>query len=103
MQPQTITLKPYRESDQDRLIDLLTNASIRETYICPISPLLKTPRPCPRKLLAVSWSDEHYERGIYLDKSLIVLSTIGPSADGRSKSAYVIHPDHQNRGYAPGP
>ena len=100
MQPQTITLKPYRESDQDRLIELLTDASIRETYMLPDFTAPEDAKAMSRKLLAVSWSDEHYERGIYLDKSLIGFVNDVTISGRQIEIGYVIHPDHQNRGYA---
>ena len=95
-----LTLKPYRESDQPSLIGLLTDDSIRDTYMLPDFTAPADAAAMFWRLLAYSHSAEHYERGIYLGERLIGFVNDVAINERHIEIGYVIHPAHQNRGYA---
>lgn len=82
------------------MIELLTNQEIKVNFMIPDFKNEKEAINMFKKLQAFSYSDEHYERGIYIDDKLIGFVNDVEIGDGVIELGYVIHPKHQNKGYA---
>lgn len=92
-------LRPFRPEDEAKMLEILINASIRKTYMLPDYPAKEDAIPLFRRLLELSMNPSHYVRCIAVDEAPIgFLNNV--EIDGtRIEVGYVIHPDHQNRGY----
>lgn len=95
-----LTLKPYDDEDEHRMIELLTNETIKETYIIPDFANSEEAVAMFRKLKSYSLSEEHYELGIYLKGELIGFVNDVSIESGVIEIGYAIHPDFHNMGYA---
>ncbi len=95
-----LTIKPYEITDQEDMINILTNKTIRKTFMIPDFKSCEEAVRMFRKLMDFSYSDEHYEKGIYLDDLLIGFVNDVEIDDKRIEIGYVIHPDYHNKGYA---
>lgn len=95
-----LEIKPYQDADQNAMIELLTNQKIKVNFMIPDFETEKEAINMFKKLQAFSYSDEHYERGIYIDNKLIGFVNDVEIGDGVIELGYVIHPKHQNKGYA---
>lgn len=95
-----LTLKPYSDQDQDKMIELLTHPIIKETFIIPDFKTKEEAVIMFEKLKDYSFDPHHYERGIYLKGELIGFVN-DVEINGKSiELGYVIHPDHHHQGYA---
>ena len=96
----SLIIKPYDESDKEDMIRILTNETIKKTFVIPDFKSYEEAECMFNKLTAYSYSDEHYEKGIYLDGLLIGFVNDVEITDKCIEIGYVIHPDHHNKGYA---
>ena len=95
-----LEIKPYDDSDQPAMIELLTHEDIKETFMIPDFKTEDDAIAMFRKLKGYSYSKDHFERGIYLNQELIgFVNDVGIS-DGSIELGYVIHPMYKNQGYA---
>ena len=94
-----LCLRMISESDRDKLIGLLTNNEIRETFMVPEIRTIAEQMQMFDVLKAMSHSPEHFVRGIYLhDDPIGFLNDI--ETDGKEiEVGYVIHPSKKNQGY----
>lgn len=95
-----LEIKPYKDADQNAMIELLTNEKIKENFMIPDFETEKEIINMFKKLQAFSYSEEHYERGIYIENRLIGFVNDVEIGGGVIELGYVIHPEHQNKGYA---
>jgi len=95
-----LEIKPYQDADQNAMIELLTNQKIKINFMIPDFETEKEAINMFKKLQAFSYSEEHYERGIYIDNKLIGFVNDVEIGNGIIELGYVIHPMHQNKGYA---
>jgi len=100
IQTQRLVIGPYTDSDRDSMIELLTNEQIRETFMLPDFNTIEEATDMFRKLKYLSYSDQHYERGIYRAGELIGFVNDVDIGDGYIEIGYVIHPIYQGMGYA---
>ena len=95
-----LEIKPYEDSDQTAMIELLTHEDIKKTFMIPDFQTEDEAIAMFHKLKDYSYSKVHFERGIYLNQTLIgFVNDVGIS-DGSIELGYVIHPEHSNKGYA---
>lgn len=92
IQTQRLVIGPYTDSDRDSMIELLTNEQIRETFMLPDFHTIEEATDMFRKLKYLSYSDQHYERGIYRAGELIGFVNDVDIGDGYIEIGYVIHP-----------
>ena len=97
---QRLEIKPYQDADEFALIELLTNQEIKKTFMIPDFQTKEDALRMFQKLKAFSYSEEHYERGIYLDQNLIGFVNDVDIREDMIELGYVIHPEHKNKGYA---
>ena len=95
-----LTLKAYSYEDQEKMIQLLTNDKVKETYMIPDFKTKEEAILMFKKLQVFSYSEEHYELGIYKDNELIGFINDVEIAGDKIEIGYVIEPKFQNRGYA---
>lgn len=95
-----LAIKPYSHADEAAMIELLTNESIRETFMLPELPTRADAAAMFERLRGYSLSDGHFERGVYAEGRLIGFVCDVEMQDDAVELGYVIHPDFQNRGYA---
>ena len=95
-----LEIKPYQPRDEGAMIALLTNPTIRKTYMLPALQTAAEQVQFFKGLLADSSSQDHFERGIYLDGQLIGFVNDVMISDDTIELGYVIHPSHHNKGYA---
>ncbi len=100
LQTERLLIRPYSDADRDRLIGLLSDERIRETFMLPDFSTLEEAAAMFEKLKRFSCSLEHYEKGIYRAGILIGFVNDVDIRDGSIEIGYVIHPCHQGRGYA---
>lgn len=95
-----LMIGPYSDADQACMMELLTDESIKETFMIPDLAAPAEAAAMFEKLKCFSCSNEHYEKGIYKDGELIGFVNDVDIRDGSIEIGYVIHPRHQGRGYA---
>lgn len=95
-----LEIKPFQDTDQTAMIELLTNEEIKKGFMIPDFQTEEKAISMFKKLQAFSYSDEHYERGIYLNQQLIGFVNDVEIGDGVIELGYVIHPMQKNMGYA---
>ncbi len=71
LKTERLTIKPFAPEDQADAIELLTNAEIGKTYMLPEFREKEEAIPLFQRLCELSRSEEHYQRGIYLEGKLI--------------------------------
>ena len=96
----SLIIKSYSDSDQEAVVELLTNEKIKETFMIPDFHMKSEVISMFKKLQEFSHSEEHYERGIYLGQQLIGFLNDVEIIEDRIELGYVIHPNYQNRGFA---
>ncbi len=94
-----VFLRPILESDQERMLDILTSEQVNQTYMLPDFEKREDAEPLFQKLLNMSVSPVLYARAIALEDGLIGFLNQVEVEDGSIELGYVIHPDFQGRGY----
>ncbi len=100
IQTERLILRSYRDHDQEDMIRLLTNETIKETFMIPEFNSKEEAIQMFQKLQAWSKSKDHYEVGIYLDEKLIGFLNDVMMEQDKIELGFVIHPDYHNHGYA---
>lgn len=95
-----LEIKPYQDTDQGAMIELLTNEEIKKGYMIPDFETNEEAIKMFQKIQALSTEDNHFERGIYLDQQLIGFVNDVDIDDSVIELGYVIHPKFHNQGYA---
>ena len=93
-------LRPLLPADEPAMVELLTNESIRQTYMLPDFETKEAAIPLFRRLLELSREGDHFVRGICAGGQLVGFLNDVWIRDGVIELGYVIHPAHQGRGYA---
>lgn len=95
-----MVIKPYSDKDQEDMILLLTNEAVKATYIIPDYNTREEAISMFKKIQKFSYSEEHYEFGIYKDDQLIGWVNDVHKEPFVIELGYVIHPNYHNNGYA---
>lgn len=95
-----LVIKPYTENDYNQMFELLTNQKIKETYVIPDFKSLEDVQEYIVKLKELSYSNSHFERGIYLNEILIGFVNDVEIVNKSIEIGYVIHPEYQKQGFA---
>lgn len=92
-------LRRLTDSDQAPMLELLTNETIKQTYILPDYETKTDALPLFRRLVQLSQDDAHFVRGICSGEALIGFLNDVEIQNGAIEVGYVIHPAHWNRGH----
>ncbi|MGN0427580.1 MAG: GNAT family N-acetyltransferase [Agathobacter sp.] len=97
-----LMIRPYRTTDRDRLVEILTNTEIAKTFMIPEYETKAEYYELADKLIAYSQIENktHLEYGVYLGDILIGTVNDCGFDDETIEIGYLIHPDYQGKGYA---
>lgn len=97
-----LTLKPYAQGDIPALAKLLQNKEITKTFMVPDFETKAQVAVLVQKLISFSSlaDTRHLEYGIYLNDALIGFVNDCGIEEDSIEIGYVIHPNHQGKGYA---
>lgn len=95
-----LVLKQYCDEDEKRMIELLTNDKIKETFMIPDFNSIDEAISMFKKIQSYSYSNDHYDLGIYLGENLIGFVNDVSIENEKIEIGYVIDPDFHNKGYA---
>lgn len=93
-------IRPLSEADQAAMLELLTNETIKQTYLLPNFEKPSDAIPLFRRLLALSRDEGHFVRGICAEDRLVGFLNDVSMEGGSVELGYVVHPAYQGRGYA---
>lgn len=93
-------LRPLTEKDEAALLELLTNDTIKLTYMLPDFPRREDAIPLARRLIQLSHDNAHFVRGMEENGTLVGFLNNVEIADGVIELGYAVHPDHWNKGFA---
>ena len=99
LQTARLIIKKITEGDQESALDLLTNDTIRKTYMLPDFEKREDAVPLFRRIMELSRGDQRYVRGIYLNDHLIGYSNEVEVVEKSIELGYLIHPDYHGKGY----
>ncbi|MGN0976555.1 MAG: GNAT family N-acetyltransferase [Faecousia sp.] len=93
-------IRPLTPADQAAMLELLTDESIKQTYMLPDFETKEDAIPLFLRILERSRDNSHFERGICVDGVLVGFLNDVEIHDGTIELGYAIHPAHQGKGYA---
>lgn len=97
IQTKRLVIKRMSEGDLEPALELLTNDTIKKTYMLPDFEKREDAIPLFRRLLKLG--EKGYIRGIYLNGYLIGYANEVEVKDKSIELGYLIHPDHHGKGY----
>lgn len=95
-----LVLKPISDKDRDNVIELLTDAEVKKTYMVPDFETMEQVEKLFLRLRDLSLSNDFYEVGIFLDDELIGFANEVERENDKIELGYAISPKHHNKGYA---
>ena len=100
LKTERLVLKSYSDSDKDKMVEMLCNDEIKETFMIPDFETKEEAESLFFKLKEFSLSDSHFEYGIYLNDSLIGFLNDCEINGTTIEVGYVVSPEHKGNGYA---
>ena len=94
-----ITGRPFLQKDQTSVIEILTDPTVKQTYMLPDFPTEEDAVKLFRRLMELSQGDDHYVVAICLGDSLIGWINDTEQQGGSIEVGYVIHPRYHGQGY----
>ncbi|MBQ6934288.1 MAG: GNAT family N-acetyltransferase [Clostridia bacterium] len=95
-----LVIKPLDDRDKNLLIEILRNEKVSASYLTPDITSNEAANKLFNRIKEVSYIPDRFARGIYIDNKLIGIINDTGIENGNVEIGYVIHPDHQNKGYA---
>ena len=95
-----LCLQPFRPEDQAALAEILTKEEIAKTYMIPEFACWEAAVQLAERFRQLSLEETRVVYGIYLEDGLIGFANEVCREGNAVEVGYVIHPAHQNRGYA---
>ena len=94
-----LTLRPIEETDMAQMIKLLTNDTIKKTYMIPDFASQEEVVRLARRFIACSHDETRVIVGIAHEGELIgFINDVGIEND-QIELGYALHPEHHGRGY----
>ena len=94
-----VLLRPIDPKDLDAVAQVLMDETIRKTYMVP-DLTYDTAMALAGRFAALSQDKSRYVRGIYAEGALVGWLNDTEISGDSLELGWVIHPQHQNRGYA---
>ena len=94
-----VTLRPIQLQDREPMLDILTDDTVKQTYMLPDFADRRDALPLFRRLAEFSRNESHYVRGICLEERLIGFLNDVEIQDDSIELGYVIHPNFQGKSY----
>ena len=95
----TLDLEIFLPEDEAVILEILTDATVAETYMLPQYQHKAEAIPLFRRLMALSLQEDRYVRCIRQNGGAIGFLNDVEIKAGRIELGYVIHPAFQGRGY----
>lgn len=95
-----LQLRSFDEKDADAAIRILTDEEVKKTYMVPDFPDRAAAQKLFDRLLQLSLEKDRIVYGIYSGNILVGFLNDVERKDTEIELGYVIHPEHQNQGYA---
>lgn len=92
-------IRPFSLEDQDAMLELLTDETVKMTYILPDYPCRQAAKPLFERLLLLSQEEGRYVAAITLEGKCIGLVNDTEIAGSTVELGYAILPQYQNLGY----
>ena len=94
-----VALRSIFPEDRDRMLDILTDETVKKTYMLPDFNSREDAQPLFLRLMEMSSDDTKYVRAVSLNEQLIGFLNHTNIRNSSIELGYVIHPDFQGRGY----
>ena len=94
-----LTLRPFRPEDRERMLEILTDNTVNQTYMLPDFEKKEDAVPLFEKLMGLSQDEARFVRCISLDGVAIGFLNDVEVKDSQMELGYVIHPDAQGKGH----
>ncbi|MBE7000817.1 MAG: GNAT family N-acetyltransferase [Ruminococcaceae bacterium] len=94
-----LTLGPLSEGDRERVIDLFTNDTVKQTYILPDFSCREEAISLFQRVMTLSHAPDRFVWGIFLDGAFIGLLNETEREGDRIELGYALLPTYHNRGY----
>ena len=88
------------EADEEVMLEILTDETVKQTYMLPDFEKQEDAAPLFRRLLALSREGSRFVRGMYADGQLVGFLNDVEIENGAIELGYVVHPAHHGKGYA---
>lgn len=99
MSIKNITLRFFRQEDQSRILDILTDRTVNRTYMLPDFETKEDAIPLFNRLMLLSNDSHRFVRCIAADDIAIGFLNDVEIKNSTIELGYVIHPDSQGHGY----
>lgn len=96
----SLELKPLSDKDRNNVLEILTDNEVKKTYMIPDFETEEQVDNMFQRFQVLSLADNYYMAGVYLNDGLIGWINEVARENGKMELGYVIHPKHQNKGYA---
>ena len=94
-----LTIRPFREDDKEKMLEMLYDKSIKKTYMIPDFDNLEAAEKLFTAFMRLSLSPDRYVGAICLDGELIGFMNDTEIIGDSIEIGYVISPKHQNKGF----
>jgi len=94
-----IELRKIRAADQEQFLDMLTDDTVKKTYMLPDFAKRADALPLFQRLMALSGDESRFVRCISSSEIAVGFLNDVEIKDGTIELGYVIHPACQNKGY----
>ena len=94
-----LNLRPFCPEDQARMLQILTDGTVKQTYMLPDFDKKEDAILLFEKLMGLSVNDARFVRCIAQEGLVVGFLNDVEIKDGRIELGYVIHPDSQGKGY----
>lgn len=95
-----LILRAFDDNDKNDLISIIMHDCVKKTYMLPDFPTPEAAEPLFQRLKNLSEDIGRYVFAITSDDRVVGFMNDVEIKDTQIEVGYVIHPDHQNKGYA---
>jgi len=95
-----MTLRKLTEADALPMLELLTDKTVKQTYMLPDFENPSDALPLFHRLVQLSRDECHFVRGICVDGNLAGFLNDVEIKNGSVELGYVVHPKYWGKGYA---
>ena len=94
-----LTVRPFLDSDKDKMLEMLYDESIKKTYMIPDFESIEAAENLFSAFMRLSMDEGRYVGAICLDNELVGFMNDTEIEGDTVEMGYVISPSHQNKGF----
>ena len=94
-----LTLQSIASANLDQLVELLTDETVKKTYMIPDFPDREAAMKLARRIQQLSQDPDRYVVGMYLGDQLIGMMNDTDRTENAIEMGYAVLPRFQNQGY----